>query len=142
MYLNKYSIQYNANLSLIENCAEILKDNPKTFDHVAKVAETGVKLAARFGMDPEKTEKVRTACLLHDISAVIPREDYADLCRAYNIEVVQEEEKAAMLMHSESFCDYSAGDVQHNRCGDIKRDSLSYIAQSRPILNRHDCLYL
>ena len=96
MHLNKYNIPYNAALSSKENCAEILKDHPKTLDHVLKVAETGVRLAARFGAD---SEKVQTACLLHDISAIIPRDDYIDLCRAYNFEVLPEEEQVVMLLH-------------------------------------------
>ena len=96
MHLNKYNIQYNATLSLIENCAEILKKHPKTLDHVLKVAETGIKLAARFDTD---TEKVSIACLLHDISAVIPRDDYIDLCKAYNFKVLPEEEQVIMLLH-------------------------------------------
>ena len=96
MHMNKYNIPYNAALSLVANCAEILKDHPKTFDHVYKVTETGMKLAVRFGVD---TEKVKTACLLHDISAVIPRADYIDLCKAYNFKVLTEEQQVPMLLH-------------------------------------------
>jgi len=96
MNLKKYNIRYDAALPVEKNCAEILKDKPKTFGHILKVAETGVKLAGKFNANPEK---IKTACLLHDISAFIPRADYTAICRAYNLEILPEEEKVPMLLH-------------------------------------------
>jgi predicted HD superfamily hydrolase involved in NAD metabolism len=100
MSLKKYNIGYNAELSVRENCAELMKSDKinkiKTFEHVSKVAETGVKLAERFGAD---SKKVETACLLHDISVMIPREEHINLCREYHLEILPEEEQVPLLLH-------------------------------------------
>jgi len=89
--------KYDANLSVRENCAELMKnDKIKTFGHVSKVAETGVKLAGKFNAD---IKKVEIACLLHDICVVIPRDDYINMCVEYNIEILPEEEKVPILLH-------------------------------------------
>ena len=96
MNLEKYNINYNADLSVAENCKNILKNKPETLAHVLNVADTGVKLAEKFNAD---IEKVRTACYLHDVCAVVPRSDHINLCREHGLPILPEEEQAPLLIH-------------------------------------------
>lgn len=98
MNLSVYAKSYNPNFSVVKNCTELLTktNNYKTLQHVTKVAKTGAELSEKFGLDESKVE---IACYLHDISAIIPKEDYFKVCEDYNIEILEEEKKLPMLLH-------------------------------------------
>lgn len=44
-------------------------------------------------------QKVEIACFLHDISAIIPKDDYIEVCESNDIEVLDVERKLPMLLH-------------------------------------------
>ena len=98
MDTESYAKGYDAKLSVIDNCVEILRqtNNMETLEHVAKVGETGIEIANRYGLDKNKVE---TACYLHDISKIIPQGDYIKLCENNNIEVLDVEREVPMLLH-------------------------------------------
>ena len=98
MNLNSYVKEYNSRLSVIDNCIELLKqtDNEKTLEHVTKVSKTGIEIANSYNLDRNKVE---IACYLHDISAIIPEDNYIEVCESNSIEVLDIERKLPMLLH-------------------------------------------
>ena len=91
--LKKY---YTGNIKA--DCIQIYSayGNYTVLSHVKDVAEMAVSLSKK-----ENTilEKIKTAAYLHDISVVIPRADYALICKKYNIEVLDIEKELPILMH-------------------------------------------
>lgn len=98
MNLENYAKQYDAKLSVIENCINLFKmaNKEKTLEHVIEVSKTGVEIAKNYGLDKEKVE---IACYLHDISAIISVDDYVNLCENNNVEVLAEERKVPIVLH-------------------------------------------
>ncbi len=96
MNIDNYINNYNKNDSVLENVKSLLVNHSETLDHVKKVSITGKKLANRFNVDAKKVE---IACLLHDISAIIPKEKYIEVCNFYNIDINDVEEKIPMILH-------------------------------------------
>jgi len=98
MNITNYAKDYNNTLSVIENCIQLLKqtNNEKTLEHITKVSKTGVEIANNYGLN---SEKIELACYLHDISAIIPKDDYIEICGTYGIEVLEVERKLPMLLH-------------------------------------------
>jgi len=68
----------------------------KTADHCARVAAEAKRLAARFGEDERLAE---TAGYLHDISAVFPVEQRAQIARQLGLDILPEEAAAPMILH-------------------------------------------
>jgi predicted HD superfamily hydrolase involved in NAD metabolism len=68
----------------------------KTADHCARVAVQAKRLAARFGEDERLAE---TAGYLHDISAVFPVEQRAQIARQLGLDILPEEAAAPMILH-------------------------------------------
>ena len=97
MDITNYAKDYNSKLSAIENCINLLKpENIDTLEHVTKVSKTGIGIANNYGLDKDKVE---TACYLHDISALVPKDDYIEVCENNGIEVLDCERKIPMLLH-------------------------------------------
>lgn len=68
----------------------------KTADHCARVAVQAKRLAARFGEDERLAE---IAGYLHDISAVFPVEQRAQIARQLGLDILPEEAAAPMILH-------------------------------------------
>ena len=73
--ISGYAEGFDGALSVIGHCVELLKqaNKEKTLDHVTKVGRTGIEIAEKYGLDKSKVE---TACYLHDIGAIVPKDDY------------------------------------------------------------------
>lgn len=69
---------------------------PKTAAHVADVAAEAGRLAQCFGADPQGAE---IAGWLHDISAVFPSPQRAEVARQLGVEVLPEEDAFPMIIH-------------------------------------------
>lgn len=67
-----------------------------TLAHAEQVAEAAAELAEKFGAD---IEKCRTAALLHDIAAVLPRGEMLQAAREMDMELDPAEEEFPMLLH-------------------------------------------
>ena len=68
----------------------------KTADHCTSVAAEAKRLAARFGADELLAQ---TAGWLHDVSAVFPTPQRAQVARQLGVEVLPEEAAAPMILH-------------------------------------------
>lgn len=84
--------------TLSTDCKTILNAYNKTIclDHTRNVAKKAIELAAQFNLDANKLE---SAAYLHDISVVIPRNDYVTICNDFNIKVLDMEKKLPILLH-------------------------------------------
>lgn len=84
--------------SLMEDAKALYLKNQKdnTLAHVTKVAETAEKLAKQFGADPEIC---RTAAMLHDLAAVLPRESMKQAAFNWGMELDPAEEKFPLILH-------------------------------------------
>jgi len=60
------------------------------------VSTKAIELAGQFKLDADKLE---TSAYLHDISVVVPRDKYVDICNVYNIEVIDLEKNLPILLH-------------------------------------------
>lgn len=69
---------------------------PKTAQHSRDVAKEAYRLAERFNAD---SEKAKIGGWLHDISAVFPSAERADIAREFGIEVLPEEAIFPMIIH-------------------------------------------
>ena len=69
---------------------------PRTAQHSAEVAAVASNIAERFNLTPDKAE---IAGWLHDISAVFPADDRANIAHRMGIPVLPEEERFPMLIH-------------------------------------------
>jgi predicted HD superfamily hydrolase involved in NAD metabolism len=70
--------------------------HPKTATHSAHVADTAKELAGRFGADAVGAE---CAGWLHDISAIFPAAQRAQIARHLGIEVLPAEEAFPLIVH-------------------------------------------
>ena len=68
----------------------------KTLEHVTKVSKTGIEIAKFYNLN---IHKIENACYLHDISAIIPKDHYIEICVRNNIEILDVERKLPMLLH-------------------------------------------
>ncbi|MBN1536455.1 MAG: bis(5'-nucleosyl)-tetraphosphatase (symmetrical) YqeK [Anaerolineales bacterium] len=68
----------------------------KTAEHSRRVAEEAKRLAQCWGEDESRAE---IAGWLHDISVIIPRDQYLPAAEALRIEIIDEERKAPILIH-------------------------------------------
>ncbi len=71
-------------------------DLPKIAAHVGAVAAEARRIALRFQVDPDRAE---IAGWLHDVSAVIPSPQRADVARQWGVEVLPEEDAYPMILH-------------------------------------------
>lgn len=67
-----------------------------TLKHVEQVAEEAMRLAKRFGVDPDAAEQ---AGLIHDISAVIPYARRLEVAQSWNMPYTPEEAAYPVLLH-------------------------------------------
>jgi predicted HD superfamily hydrolase involved in NAD metabolism len=67
-----------------------------TLKHVELVAEEGIRMAKRFGVDPNAAE---IAGLVHDISSVIPYNRRVETALAWRLTILPEEEAYPVLLH-------------------------------------------
>jgi len=67
-----------------------------TADHAQRVAAVAQRLARRWGVDDRSAE---IAGGLHDISAIVPYDDYLQVAEALGLEVLAEERQAPVLLH-------------------------------------------
>lgn len=70
----------------------------ETLGHCLRVAQTAKELAERFGADPLEAEQ---AALLHDLGAVIPREEKLAFSRRHDLPVLPEEEQYPGVLHQQ-----------------------------------------
>jgi len=98
MTLNDCAEAYNGSLSVTDSCVQLLRQsgNEEALSHVLRVAQTGAEIAKAYDLDKDRVE---TACYLHDISAVIPQEDYVAVCENYGVEVLDLERAYPTLLH-------------------------------------------
>ena len=85
-------------MMLLDSIKEIYISNnkQKTWEHVQEVAETAVRLAEMYSLD---SEKVKTAALLHDVSAIMSPQEMYDIAISSNMYVDPAEEKYHFLLH-------------------------------------------
>ena len=69
---------------------------PATAEHCLRVAAEAERLAVRFGADPPSA---RVAGWLHDVSAVFPSAQRAEIAHQLGLQVLPEEETAPMILH-------------------------------------------
>jgi predicted HD superfamily hydrolase involved in NAD metabolism len=69
---------------------------PKIAAHVAAVAAEARRIAILAQVDPDRAE---IAGWLHDVSAVIPSVQRADVARQWGVEVLPEEDAYPMILH-------------------------------------------
>ena len=67
-----------------------------TLAHVQRVAEEAKRLALRFGED---AQAAHGAGLLHDVSAVIPKDLRLEAARQWGVDILAEEESQPVLLH-------------------------------------------
>ena len=71
----------------------------KRIPHVLGAEQEAIRLALRYGEDPEKA---RVAALLHDCTKKQEMDDQLALCRQYGIELDELEQKALKLLHAKT----------------------------------------
>ena len=69
---------------------------PHTLDHSDRVAAAAQHLAKQFNADPQAA---RNAGWLHDISAVIPHNEWITCAESWKIEILPEERQAPVVLH-------------------------------------------
>lgn len=92
-----------ADLSRLTNeelrCVSYSMVKAKRLPHIRGTEQTAVKLAERWGADPEK---MRRAAILHDCTKYISKEEHLVICEKYGIELDDLERSAEKLLHSKS----------------------------------------
>ncbi len=85
-------------LSLEENVKNNFKQaNMETaLAHVLQTRYNAVTLAQKFGADPDQAA---AAALLHDISRLFPVDEYLEMARIFDLEILPEEEQNPDLLH-------------------------------------------
>lgn len=100
MILNEYSyiVVPERTGALYEDVKRLLIENgrPKTLEHVKDVADACARIAGQYGLD---REACRAAGLLHDVGAVIRREDMSACARAHGFSLCEAEERYPFLLH-------------------------------------------
>ena len=71
----------------------------KRLPHIRGTEETAVKLALRWGADPEK---LRRAAILHDCTKYLSLREHLDICGRYGIPLDEMERNSEKLLHSKS----------------------------------------
>jgi predicted HD superfamily hydrolase involved in NAD metabolism len=69
---------------------------PHTLDHSARVAAAAQRLAEQFNAKPQSAVM---AGWLHDISAVIPQNDWINCAENWGIDILPEERQAPIVLH-------------------------------------------
>jgi predicted HD superfamily hydrolase involved in NAD metabolism len=72
------------------NCQEVA-------EHTKTAANAARQIASRFGLNEESAY---IAGVLHDIGNIVPKEDRVNFCNAFDIEVLEEEKIAPVMLHS------------------------------------------
>lgn len=80
-------------------CVSYSMVKAKRLPHIRGTEETAVKLARRWGADPEK---LRRAAILHDCTKYADREEHLAICARYGIELDELERSAVKLLHAKS----------------------------------------
>ncbi len=85
-------------LSLEENIKMNFKQAgmETTLAHVLQTRFNAVTLAQKFGIDPEQAS---VAALLHDVSRLIPTDEYLDMAQTFHLDILPEEEILPVLLH-------------------------------------------
>lgn len=100
--MNQILYDYDKNIrftrDLKTDVSNLLKSygHDETYVHCVDVAEEAVRIAEKFGED---TGKAKTAALLHDISAIIPKDKRIEYAEALKIDILPEEMAVPMLLH-------------------------------------------
>jgi nicotinate-nucleotide adenylyltransferase len=71
----------------------------KRIPHVLGTEQEAIRLAERYGAD---VQKARTAALLHDCTKKLETEDQLALCRKYQVQLDELEQRALKLMHAKT----------------------------------------
>lgn len=71
----------------------------KRVPHIMGVEEEAVRLAQRWGIDPEPA---RHAAILHDCTKYLELPEQLELCRRYGVELDELEQKMVKLLHSKT----------------------------------------
>lgn len=71
----------------------------KRLPHIRGTEETAVKLAIRWGADPEK---LRRAAILHDCTKYLSLQEHLAICDRYGISLDELERRSEKLLHSKS----------------------------------------
>lgn len=92
-----------ANLKRLTNeelrCVSYSMVKAKRLPHIRGTEEETVKLAVRWGGDPEK---LRRAAILHDCTKYLSREEHLAICERYGIALDDMERGAEKLLHAKS----------------------------------------
>ncbi len=81
-----------------QDCIKILEayDKRTVLNHTLRVADKVCDIAKIYKLDKIK---LQTAAFLHDISVVIPRVRYSDICNAFDVKIIHLENELPILMH-------------------------------------------
>lgn len=88
----------NLDLNQLRACSYSMM-RAKRIPHVMGVEEEAVKLAQRWGADPELA---RRAGILHDCTKYYELPEQLDICAKYGVELDELEQKAVKLLHSKT----------------------------------------
>ena len=88
----------NLDLKQLRACSYSMM-RAKRIPHVMGVEEEAVKLAQRWGADPELA---RRAGILHDCTKYYELPEQLDICAKYGVELDELEQKAVKLLHSKT----------------------------------------
>lgn len=80
-------------------CVSFSMIRAKRIPHVCGVEEEAVRLALRWGADPEKMCR---AAILHDCTKYLSLEEHLALCRQYGVALDEMEQVTEKLLHSKS----------------------------------------
>jgi len=86
-----------------KECISLLMHYNKTIvaEHTKRVAIKSIAIAHNFSLN---INELNTAAYLHDISVIIEREKYAEICRKYNITTLEVERNLPILLHQKVSC--------------------------------------
>jgi predicted HD superfamily hydrolase involved in NAD metabolism len=87
---------FTRNITLDMVALQQAHGHPNVAEHCLRVSAEAVRLARRFGADPEKA---RIAGLLHDISDIIPLDQAVHAAREFGIAIFPEEESCPAILH-------------------------------------------
>lgn len=92
------TISYHSTSSLEEQVKNRFKkaNLPDEYKHAVLVRAEALELASAYGLD---RKQVSVAALLHNISHLIPTQDYLRLAQEYGIEILAEEKNNPYLLH-------------------------------------------
>lgn len=80
-------------------CVSYSMVKAKRLPHIRGTEETAVRLALRWGADPEK---MRRAAILHDCTKYASLEEHLAICARYGVELDELERSAVKLLHAKS----------------------------------------